>query len=351
MRAAYVENPGPTSRLLTGELPDQRCPSGWRHLRVRACGVNRLDLLTLRGHVKAEPWPHIPGSEVCGELPARSAVPDGVGPGQLVVVAPYLFCGQCDHCLAGDETLCVHGDILGMRSQGGFADGVCVPERSLVPVPDGLGPVEAAALTLAASTAWHMLERADVQPGETVLVQAAGSGVGSAAVQIAKLRGARVLATAGSAEKLTAARRLGADETIDYTSDDVAKRVRSLTGRRGADIVVEHVGASTWAGSVASLARRGRIVTCGATTGSRVETDLWQLFAKELRFIGVYGATRYHVKTVLDLAARGQIRPVVDAVYPLTEAPLALQRLEDRGQFGKLVIAPEARDRPAVAQA
>jgi len=283
MRAAFLESPGTPLRVRVDDSERPTCPPGRCRVRVHACGVNRLDLLMAEGQVNTEPWPHIPGSEVCGELVDGGDLPAGLAAGQLVAIAPYLFCGQCDFCLAGEETVCLRGDILGMRSQGGYAEEVCVPARSLLPVPAGLTAIDVAALVLAAATAWHMLiSKGGLRAGETVLVQAAGSGVGSAAVQIARLCGARVIATAGSEAKLDAARALGADDAINYLRDDVASEVRRLTSRRGVDVVVEHVGAETWPASVASCARNGRIVTCGATTGRIVQTDIWQLFAKQL---------------------------------------------------------------------
>jgi NADPH:quinone reductase-like Zn-dependent oxidoreductase len=215
-----------------------------------------------------------------------------------------------------------------------------VPAQSLVPIPEALDFVQAAALTLAAMTAWHMLDRANVRPGETVLVLAAGSGVGSAAVQIARLRGAQVIATASSDDKLEQARELGAHEVINYASEDLREAVRRVTNKRGVDVVVEHVGQSTWPASVASLARNGRLVTCGATTGSNVQFDLWPFFAKQLSFIGCYGGTRNDLRNVLQVAAQGELKPVVDRILPLNSVAEAQSALDAREQFGKIVITP-----------
>src|SRR5690348_12671089 len=186
--------------------------------------------------------------------------------------------------------MCIRGDILGLASQGAFAEYVVAPVSSLVPIPDGVSATDAAAVGLAMITAWRMLiTKARVRPGETALVQAGGSGIGSAAIQIAKLAGARVIATVGSGEKMEHARRLGADDVINYSELDFAQEVRKLTGKRGVSLVVEHIGPAIWAKSVACLARGGRLVTCGATTGNEAETNLWTLFAKELTLIGSYG--------------------------------------------------------------
>ncbi len=309
-------------------------------VRVKACGLNRLDLWIRSGSLARKPsLPHIMGSEVAGAVEAVGAGVSGVAPGDAVVVAPYLFCGRCEFCLEGQETVCLRSDILGLNSQGGYAELVKVPASNLVPIPGGLSFEEAAALTLAAPTAWRMLtERVRIVPGQWVLVQAAGSGVGSAAVQFAKLFGAKVIATAGSRAKLDKALELGADEAIDYTSSDVVQEVRRITGKRGVDLVVEHVGAATWEQSLGCLARRGRVVTCGATTGSEAGLNLWTLFAKENTVIGSYGATRAEVAKVLALAASGKVRAVVDTVFPYDKVHEAHARLEGREQFGKIVL-------------
>ena len=321
--------------------PDPTPGPGEVLVRVRACGVNRLDLFVRAGQVPVKvPLPHISGSEVAGEVAAVGPGVQGVVEGARVVVAPYLFDGSCEYCLAGEETTCLRSDILGLLSDGGYAELVKVPARSLVPIPEPLDFVQAAALTLAAPTAWHMLARAGLGPGETVLVLAAGSGVGSAAVQIARLRGARVIATASSDAKLNQARQLGAHEAVNYATDDLREAVRRLTGRRGVDVVVEHVGQATWPTSVACLARNGRLVTCGATTGSEVSFDLWPMFAKQIAFIGCYGGARDDVRRVLDVASRGELRPVVNDVLPLERVAEAHARLEARENFGKYVITP-----------
>ena len=246
---------------------------------------------------------------------------------------------MCEFCRSGDETLCTRGDILGLNSQGAFAEYVIAPVSSLVSVPAGVDAVTVAAVGLAMITAWHMLiSRAHLTAGETVLVHAAGSGVGSAAIRIAKLAGAHVIATAGDEEKLTLARQLGADDVINYRQLDFAQEVRKLTGKRGVSVVVEHVGAETWEKSIASLARKGRLVTCGATTGNDGPVNIWTVFAKELSIIGAYGGTRADLAQVLQLVAAGQLQPVIHRVLPLESVAEAQRMLEARETFGKIVI-------------
>ncbi|HEX5505640.1 MAG TPA: zinc-binding dehydrogenase [Thermomicrobiales bacterium] len=342
MKAAVLREHGGPEVVRVEDVPRPEAGPGQVLVRVGACGVNRLDLWVREGTVPVKvPLPHISGSEVAGEVAAVGAGVAGRREGQRVAVAPYLHCGQCEYCLAGEETTCLRGDILGLVSQGGYAEYVAVPANSVLPLPDAVSFVDAAATGLAALTAYHLLlTKARVRPGEDVLVLAAGSGVGSAAVQLAKLSGARVIAAAGSDEKLARARDLGADEAINYNAEDLREAVRRITNKRGVDVVVEHVGQATFPASVASLARNGRLVTCGATTGSEAKFDLWSFFAKQLRFIGGYGGTRGELATLLALAARGQFRPVVHATYALDQVGAAQDALASRQTFGKLVVTP-----------
>jgi NADPH:quinone reductase-like Zn-dependent oxidoreductase len=230
--------------------------------------------------------------------------------------------------------------VLGYRNHpGGYAELVKVPVQNVVPIPDGIDYIHAAAFPLTFVTAWHMLmTRAGLQRGEDVLVLAAGSGVGQAAIQIARLHGARVLATAGSAEKLERARALGASAVIHHHEQDIADEVRRLTNKRGVDVVIEHVGQATWAKSVRSLARGGRLVTCGATTGADGALNLQALFAKQLSIHGSYMGTKSELLRAARFFFEGQLAPVIDRTFPLAEAAAAQQRLEASGQFGKVVL-------------
>lgn len=340
MKAMLFRTQDDRARLELAEISVSEPGPGEVLVRVAFCGANRLDLLVRSGYTPVKlALPHIPGSEVSGTVAALGPGVSGLEPDQRVVVHPYLSCGRCEQCLAGEETTCRTGDILGLMSQGGFAEYVVVPSRHVLPVPAGVTLARAAAVTLAALTAYHMLvTKARLTAGETVVVLAAGSGVGSAAVQLARLMGARVIATAGSDAKLERARALGAHATVNYTTEDQVAAVRRLTGRRGADVVFEHVGAATWDASMACLARNGRLVTCGSFTGNMAAVNLWTTFAKQLQIIGAYGGTRSELTRVLDLVAAGDFQPVIDRVIPLAEAEVALQALESRAQFGKILI-------------
>ncbi|HEY8476248.1 MAG TPA: zinc-binding dehydrogenase [Chloroflexota bacterium] len=342
MRAVVFHEHGGPEVLAPAEVPRPEAGPGQVVVRVRACGVNRLDIWVRSGRRGPVPLPHIQGSEVAGEVAEVGPGVVGVEAGQRVVVYPWLFCGHCEACLGGTETVCDRTDILGVQSQGGYAEYVAVPAANALPLPPALDFVEGAAVTLSTLTAWHMVVgRARVQPGETVLVLAAGSGVGSAAVQIARLAGARVIATASSDAKLERARALGAEMTINTQHEDLVEAVRRLTDGRGADVVVEHVGAATWAASAAALAKNGRLVTCGATTGAEATENLRLLYSRQLTVLGSMGGTRHELRQVLAATAEGRLRPVVHATYPLERAAEAQRAMEAREQFGKLVLVVE----------
>jgi NADPH:quinone reductase-like Zn-dependent oxidoreductase len=321
------------------EAPDPDLQPGEVLVRVRACALNHLDLWERRGLPRVTiPMPHISGSDVAGDVVAAAA-PD-VAIGGRVMLQPGVSCGRCAACLAGRDNECERYEVLGYRSHpGGYAELVRVPAQNLVPIPDAVDYVQAAAFPLTFLTAWHMLiTRAQLQRGDDVLVLAAGSGVGQAAIQIARLHGARVFATAGSDEKLERARALGASAVIHHHKQDIAEEIRRLTNRRGVDVVIEHVGEATWPKSVRSLARGGRLVTCGATTGPAGQLDLTALFAKQLTILGSYMGTKGELLRAARAFFAGELRPVVDRTYRLAEAAAAQQRLEESGQFGKIVL-------------
>ncbi len=309
-------------------------------VKVRACALNHLDLWVRCGLPGVTiPLPHIPGSDVAGEVAKIGADVTTVKVGQKVVLAPGVSCGRCPACIAGKDNRCREFSNLGYKVDGGCGEYVRCPEVNCMPYPENLDWVHAAAVPLVFQTAWHMLvNRAELQPGEEVLVLAGGSGVGMAAIQIAKFFGARVMATASSEEKLAKARQLGADEVINHATLEIDKAVRKLTGSRGVDVVVEHVGTATWEKSVKSLAVGGRLVTCGATTGYDAKLDLRFLFTRQLSLLGSYMGTKDELRTVLKLVAQGRLKPVVDKVFPLAECGAAHEYLEQGKQFGKVVL-------------
>lgn len=322
------------------DAPDPVALPGRVVVRVRACALNHLDLFQRRGLERVTiPMPHISGADVAGEI---AVLGDGVGgwrAGQRVMLQPGVSCGACAACVAGRDHLCPQYDVLGYQSDGGNAEFVAVPAANLIALPDGIDLATAAAFPLTFLTAWHMLfAGAGLTSRDTVLVLAAGSGVGQAAVQIARAFHARVIATVGGDRKRELAASLGADEVIDHYSEDLAARVRDLTAGRGVDVVVEHVGQATWARSVRCLARGGRLVTCGATTGHDVGLDLRHLFARQLSLVGSYMGSKGELLAAADLFFRGVVSPVVDRVFPLSEIAQAHRHLEASAQFGKIVL-------------
>ncbi|HSE23616.1 MAG TPA: zinc-binding dehydrogenase [Pyrinomonadaceae bacterium] len=329
------------------EFTDVEAPSPKANevlLKVKACALNHLDLFIRRGLPGIEiPLPHILGSDISGIVQEVGNLVSWVKPGDEVIVQPGVSCTHCQACLSGADNLCREYDMIGYRRDGGYAEFVAVPGLNIVPKPSNLSWEAAAALPLVSITAWHMLvSRANVQPGEVVLVHAAGSGVGSIAIQVAKLRGARVITTSSSEEKLAKARELGADETVNYTAADWPKQVRKLTAGRGVDVVVEHTGAETWPGSISALKNNGRLVTCGATSGYDARTDLRQVFYRHLTLLGSFMGSKAELLEVLKFVEQGSIRAIVDSVRPLAEAREAHESLENRAQFGKVLLINNA---------
>ena len=342
MKATIFKQHGGPEVLEYTDVPEPTIRASEVLVEVKACAMNHLDVFVRNGLPGIEiPLPHILGCDVAGVVREVGELVNWVKPGDEVMVQPGVSCGHCEACLSGQDNLCHEYDMIGYRRNGGYGELVAVPGANLIPKPPELSWEEAAALPLVTVTAWHMLvTRANVQPGEDVLVHAAGSGVGSVAIQIAKLRGARVITTASSDEKLAKARELGADETINYTRDDWPKEVRRVTGRRGVDVVVEHTGAATWPGSISSLKNNGRLVTCGATSGFDARTDLRQVFFRHLTLLGSFMGSKAELLEAMKFVAQVKIRAVVDRVFPLSEARQAHELMENRGQFGKIVLHP-----------
>lgn len=340
MKAVVFKQHGGPEVLEYADAPDPTIAANEVLVEVKACALNHLDIWARGGLPGIKiPLPHILGNDVAGVVREVGALVSWVQAGDEVMLQPGVSCGHCIECLAGRDHLCRDYDIIGYRRDGGYAELVAAPAVNVIPKPKNLSWEEAAALPLVTVTAWHMLvTRAAVQAGEDVLVQAAGSGVGSIAIQLAKLRGARVIATAGSDEKLAKAKELGADEVVNYTNADWPKEVKRLTDRRGVDVVFEHTGAATWPGSLASLRSNGRLVTCGATSGFAAETDLRQVFYRHVTILGSFMGSKSELLEAMKFIGSGKIRAVVDQSLPLAEARRAHELMEDRAQFGKLVL-------------
>lgn len=342
MKAVVFRQHGEPEVLEYADAPDPVIRANEVLVEVRACALNHLDVWARGGLPGIEiKLPHILGNDIAGVVREVGEIVDWVRAGDEVLLQPGVSCGHCMECLSGRDNLCPDYDILGYRRDGGYAELVAAPAVNVVAKPKHLSFEEAAALPLVTVTAWHMLvTRAQLQPGEDVLIHAAGSGVGSVGIQIAKLRGARVIATAGSDEKLEKARELGADDCVNYTNADWAKEVRRLTAKKGCEVVFEHTGADTWGGSVQSLAKNGRLVTCGATSGFDARTDLRQVFYRHLSLLGSFMGSKAELLEAMKFVERGKIRAVVDRTLPLTEARRAHELMRDRAQFGKLVLVP-----------
>ncbi len=342
MQAVVLRRHGGPEVLELAELPVPEPAAGQVRVAVRAVALNHLDLWVRRGgpafHLE---YPHRLGSDVAGVVDAVGSGAEDVEVGMPVVVSPGLSCGACQACLSGRDNLCPRYGILGETRSGGYCQFVVVPRQNIAPYPGVLTFPEAAASLLTFMTAWQMLAvKAKVRPGETVLVQGAGSGVGVAAVQIARLFGARVIATAGTDLKLERLRELGAAEVINYRTADFVAEVKKLTDRRGADVVFEHVGGETFSDSIKATASGGRIVTCGATAGPKPVIDLRHVFFRQIAILGSTMGSKGDLLEVLGHVAAGRLRPIVDRLLPLSGAVEAHRLLEDRAVFGKIVLEP-----------
>jgi len=341
MKAIVFHQHGGPEVLKYTDAPDPTIRPNEVLVRVRACALNHLDLWVRIGNPNVPiPLPHIPGSDISGEVVQIGADVSTVRVGQKVVLAPGVTCGKCPACVSGQDNRCRHFTNLGYLIDGGCAELVRAPEVNCMPYPENLTFEEAASIPLVFQTVWHMLlARAELQPGEDVLILGAGSGVGSAAIQVAKFFGARVIATAGTDEKLRKAKQLGADHLINHKTQNIRDEVRRITNKRGVDVVFEHVGTATWDDSFASLAPGGRLVTCGATTGYDAKVDLRFLFSRQLSLLGSYMGTKSELHSVMRLVASGRFKPIVDRIFPLAACAQAHAYLESSSQFGKVVLA------------
>lgn len=344
MRAIVLRSHGGPEVLAAETLPLPEPGPGQVRVRIAAVALNHLDLWVRKGgpafHVE---YPHRLGADIVGTIDAVGPGVADVELGSRAVVQPGLSCGACAQCLGGRDNLCRHYRILGENAQGGYAEAIVVPRVNLAPYPGDLPWDEAAAAILPFLTAWQMVVRkGQVAPGDTVLVQGGGSGVGVAAIQIAKLFGARVITTVGSDEKLAPARALGADLIVNYRTEDFADACKQATGKRGVDVVIDHVGGEVFQKSIRAVRAGGRIVTCGATAGFTPEIDLRHVFFRQLEILGSTMGSKADLLAVLGHIAAGRLRPVVHATMPLAQAADAHRLLESRTAFGKVVLAVAA---------
>jgi NADPH:quinone reductase-like Zn-dependent oxidoreductase len=339
MKAVRLHEFGGPEVLRYEDIPDAEPRKDQVLIRVKACALNHLDIWVRKG-LPGVKLPHILGSDIAGEIVAVGEYVTAFNVGQRVVLAPMHFCNHCAKCVAGLQNECPDFTVLGNAVDGGNCELIAVPAVNVIPIPDGLDFVQAASVPLVFLTAWHMLVgRAGIRPGQTVLVLGAGSGVGIAAIQIAKLFHARVITTAGDENKLEKARALGADHGIDHYKQKISQEVRKITDKQGVDIVVEHVGAATWDESVKSLKPGGTIVTCGATTGPNVGFDLRFLFSRQLNLLGSYMGTMGELHEVLRQIFAGRLKPIVDRTFALKDARAAHEYLEASQMFGKVVLS------------
>lgn len=340
MKAVRFHQFGGPEVLQYEDIPEPELRKDEVLVRVKACALNHLDLWVRRG-LRGINLPHIPGSDVSGDVVAVGDYVRAFREGQRVLLAPMTFCHRCSYCVSGRQNLCPEFSVLGSREDGGNRELINVPAANVIPIPQQLTYDEAAAVPLVFLTAWHMLVTlADLRPGQMVLVLAGGSGVGSAAIQIAKLLGAAVIATAGEERKLEKARELGADYVVHHHQQKISEEVKRITSKAGVDVVFEHVGQATWEESMKSLKPGGKLVTCGATTGAEAKFDIRFLFAHQLSFLGSYMGTMGELHEVLRHVFSGKLKPVVDKSFPLREAAAAHQRLEKSEQFGKIILNP-----------
>jgi len=340
MKAIIFHEHGGPEVLSLEDMPDPKPGPGQVVVKVHASCLNHLDKWVRGGvHGPKLPMPHILGNDIAGEVAELGEGVTDWAVGDRVVVSPGLGCGHCNNCRCGDDSSCRDYTMLGWHLQGGWCEYQAVDARRLIGINDRWTMEEWASTPLVFITAWHMLfHHARLQPGEDVLVQAAGSGVGSAAIQLAKFAGARVITTAGSDEKCAKALELGADHAVNYKEYDFAEGCRLFTGGRGVDVIIDHIGADTFEKDLQALAKNGRLVSCGRTSGADCSLNMSYLFVRQLSIIGSFMGGLPELRKAIELLARGDVKPVVDSVYPLEEAADAMRHLESRAQFGKVAI-------------
>jgi NADPH:quinone reductase-like Zn-dependent oxidoreductase len=340
MKAVVFSQHGGPEVLRYEDAPDPRPGPGEVLIEVKATSINHIDIFLRRGMPGIKvPMPKIVGSDAAGIVRELGTGVSGLTAGQRVTINPGISCGRCEFCAAGFGSQCVSYEMVGEQRDGAYAQFISVPAHIVLPIPDSISFEDAAAAPLVFLTAWSMMVvKGNIRPGEDVLILGAGAGVGTAAIQIAKLMGCRVFATASTDDKLERARALGADFLINYSKDEFDKKIRDLTNKRGVDVVVDYVGADTWVRSLRSARRGGRILTCGATTGFAPQTDLRQIFFRQVQVLGSTMGSPREFLDVMRCLFRGQLKPVIDRVLPLNEAATGHQLIERRAVFGKIVL-------------
>jgi NADPH:quinone reductase-like Zn-dependent oxidoreductase len=342
MKAVRFHEHGGIDVLKFVDVPEPKIEANEVLVKVRACALNHVDVWLRKGVSSWKlPMPRIVGSDISGEVAAVGDLVRRVKAGDRVLLAPGISCGQCEACLKGLDNTCRSYTLFGVMVDGGYAEYVKSTEVNVLPIPGDLSFDEAAAVPLVFLTAWHMLmTRAQLRPGEDVLVIAAGSGVGSAAIQLAKLMSARVIAVAGTDAKLEKARQLGADEVVNHRRQSIAGEVKRLTAKRGVDVVMDHVGTAVWEDCFESLATGGRFVTCGATSGEEARLNLRLLFGRQRTLLGSFMGGKGELFEVLKLVGERKVRAVIDSAFPLREAAAAQKKMEDRDLFGNILLHP-----------
>ena len=342
MKAVRFHKHGSLDVLTYEDAPDPKIAANEVLVQVKTCALNHLDIW-LRMGVRS--WklsmPHIVGSDISGVVAEVGPLVTRVKPGDRVLLCPGISCGQCEQCFKGLDSACRNYTLFGVMVDGGYAEYVKSPEMNVIPIPGDLSFDEAAAVPLVFITAWHMLfTRARLQPGEDVLVVGAGSGVGSAAIQIAKLVGCRVIAVAGSDEKLEKAKALGAEAGINHAKQSIAAEVARLTDKRGVDVVVEHVGEAVWEACFESLATYGRLVTCGTTSGEEVKLNLRIMYGRQRSLLGSFMGGKGELMDALRFIGQRRLKAVIDSAFPLQDAVAAQRKMESRNFFGKILLHP-----------
>jgi NADPH:quinone reductase-like Zn-dependent oxidoreductase len=340
MKAVRIHEFGGPEVLRYEDAPDPSLRKDQVLVRIRACAMNHLDIWVRKG-LPGVNLPHILGSDIAGEVVEVGEYVTGFKAGQRVLLAPMHFCNRCSYCTSGRQNQCAQFTVLGNRVDGGNCELIAVPAVNVIPIPDSLDFNQAASVPLVFLTAWHMLVgRAGIRPGQTVLVLGGGSGVGIAAIQIAKMFHCRVITTAGDEKKLEKARALGADYGIDHYKQKISDEVKRITNKEGVDIVVEHVGAATWDESMKSVKPAGTVVTCGATTGPNVATELRFVYSRQLSILGSYMGTMGELYEVLGHVFAGRLKAIVDRTFPLQDIRAAHEHMEKSQMFGKIVLNP-----------